>query len=120
MFDAIIKTKKIVSNQFKSLKFTYKDEYLLDALQIQCSNDELSIYGPKFKCNHCELLIKKEYMRLHIAGHFFNKNLPDDVNLCGFCGLVGCSISYIIKNGFINIYILQNVDVLNIQFFIYI
>jgi hypothetical protein len=101
IFEGIVKLKKLISNQFKAIKFTYSDEYLLDSLQLQCTNDELQSYGPQFKCHYCSILIKKEYMRLHIAGHFFNNHLPIDVNLCGFCGLVGCSISYVIKHGII-------------------
>jgi len=39
-------------------------------------------------------------MRLHIAWHIMNTDLKDDSHRCGYCGVVGCTISIIKRSGF--------------------
>jgi hypothetical protein len=39
-------------------------------------------------------------MRLDIAWHIMNKDLKDDSHRCGYCGVVGCTISIIKRSGF--------------------
>ena len=39
-------------------------------------------------------------MRLLIALHIMNKHLKDDSHICGYLGVVGCTISIIKRSGF--------------------
>ena len=80
-------SNKVVSNS----KLLPYDESLVDLLA------SLEIQGGKLKCKLCEKIIpNKNIMRRHVGGHILKEKL---VNICGFCGLSGCSIGIMCGSG---------------------
>ena len=54
------------------------------------------IQGGKLKYKLCEKIIPNKNMRRHVGGHVLKEKL---VNVCGFCGLSGCSIGIMCGSG---------------------
>ena len=79
-------SSKVVSNS----KLLPYDESLVDLLASE------EIQGGKLKCKLCEKIIQNKNTRRRVGGHVLKEKL---VNVCGFCGLSGCSIGIMCDSG---------------------
>ena len=54
----------------------------------------------QFKCKVCKKIINKERIRQHVGKHILKKETQLNQRVCGFCGLVGCSIDLKVTSGY--------------------
>ena len=59
------------------------DKSLVDATDV--------VAKEKFSCKLCDQEVDTKQMRLHVGKHILKDNLS---NVCGFCGMPGCSIAF--------------------------
>ena len=52
------------------------------------------------KCLVVEKKINLVKMRLHVGWHIMNDHLTKDIHRCGYCGLVGCTLSFKNRSGY--------------------
>lgn len=61
--------------------------------------DEYSLKNQEVLCKTCNSPFSLSKMRDHVAKHIIVKDLEENANRCGFCGLIGCNIDIKITSG---------------------
>ena len=86
----LMKQIPLSSKAISNSKLLPYDECLKE---LQASNE---MEGENIKCKLCSTIIQKKKMRKHVGTHILKDNLMD---VCGFCGLSGCTIDIIRGSG---------------------
>lgn len=86
------------NKKLAKVSYQYKNKNLYEILKL----DQLEISKAddvKVKCKVCPEFHSRAIMRQYVAKHILSNRIPEAVNTCGFCGLVGCKIGLVKTSG---------------------
>ena len=102
-YESLITADEFDKNKIDSISCPYNKK-ISDHCTIQFHESETQQDNTKIKCKVHGCKWKKKInlvkMRLHVGWHIMNDHLTKDIHRCGYCGLVGCTLSFKNRSGY--------------------
>ena len=77
---------------FPKFKLIYFSNEFKNLISVKNNENEEINSVEKLKCKICFHMISLERLRVHVGKHILKNETAKSPNLCGYCGIVGCSI----------------------------
>ena len=88
------------SNKIPVVKNPYCD-ILFNFMKLELPNVQILTDIDKITCQFCQKpkTVLLHRLRQHIASHIILKEIDSHSHLCGYCGLIGCSLDLVVTSG---------------------